>query len=378
MKLAKLAMIGVTLISAQISAGQLAVEEARLDKAQQAMSHIVDTTYLTNFTKHWHNVTNIESALLFAEHAGIKLWQQHKTAVQSGSQVDDRPLYWQRLAMGKVLQQHPQFSQAQLNAVVEHFDNASRGKSEIAYTQGTAKRIFITGFDPFLLDENIKQSNPSGLAALMLDGKVIELNGVKAEINAVLVPVRYSDFDQGEIESLLAPLYATNSVDLIATISMGRTDFDLERFPGKRRSVTKPDNANNYSGGDDKSPVIPSLNDNPLDGAEFVEFSLPVHLMIEAKGKYKVIDNNKVTTLKQDMLPLSLAELKDEIAVRGGGGGYLSNEISYRSIRLRNQLNSHIPTGHIHTPRVGEFNHEENQAIINQIKEMLTLSLAAL
>lgn len=378
MTLSKLAMIGVTLLSAQVLAAELTVEEARLGKAQQTMAHIVDTNYLANFQKHWNNVTTIESALLFADHAGIKLWQQHKNAVQSGTLVDDRPLYWQRLAMGKVLQQHQGFSPSQIAAVVERFDGASRGKSEIIYSKGTAKRIFITGFDPFLLDENIEQSNPSGLTALMLDGKVIELNGVKAEINAVMVPVRYDDFDNGEIESLLAPFYASNSVDLIATISMGRSDFDLERFPGKRRSVTKPDNANQFSGGDIKNPVIPSLNGNPLDGPEFVEFSLPVHLMIDAKGKFKINDNNTVITLKQEMSPTSLTELNGEIAVRGGGGGYLSNEISYRSIRLRNLLNSSIPTGHIHTPKVSEFNKDENLAIIKQIEAMLTLSLASL
>ena len=55
--------------------------------------------------------------------------------------------------------------------------------------------------------------------------------------------------------------------------------------------------------------------------------------------------------------------------------GYLSNEISYRSIVLRNKLGSTIPTGHIHTPRISDFNAKTNQAIVEQIKAMLVLSL---
>ena len=64
--------------------------------------------------------------------------------------------------------------------------------------------------------------------------------------------------------------------------------------------------------------------------------------------------------------------------MRGGGGGYLSNEISYRSIRLRNQLNSDIPTGHIHTPRIAQFEPETEAKIVKQIQTMLERSLVAL
>ena len=74
----------------------------------------------------------------------------------------------------------------------------------------------------------------------------------------------------------------------------------------------------------------------------------------------------------------SYGELKNSIAVNGGGGGYLSNEISYRSIRLRDALNSSIPTGHIHTPRIQQFEPETEAKIVKQIKAMLEQSLVAL
>ena len=165
---------------------------------------------------------------------------------------------------------------------------------------------------------------------------------------------------------------------MIVTVSMGGKDFDLERFPGKRRSVTAPDNANIVYGGTATVPKIPSLNERPLPGNEFVEFSLPVTQIQQAKGPFTINDNHKVITLEKAFEPNSLNKLKNAIAVKGGGGGYLSNEISYRSIRLRNELNSSIPTGHIHTPRIAQFEPETEAKIVKQIQSMLEKSLEAL
>ena len=257
-----------------------------------------------------------------------------------------------------------------------NFELSSRGQGDVSFKQDTPLKILVTGFDPFYLDRNLDQSNPSGVTALLLDNKVIEFEGSKAEIQSLLIPVRYADFDQGMIETLLSPYY--DKVDMIATISMGRKDFDLERFPGLRRSAKAPDNLNVYTGADKTSPLIPGLRGEPLDGPEFVEFSLPVTLMLGAEGKFQVIDNPKVETLTGAKEPESLMELDGETAVSGSGGGYLSNEISYRSIRLRNYLNSKLPVGHIHTPRIKAFEPETSRYIALQIEEMLRLSLKAL
>jgi hypothetical protein len=194
-----------------------------------------------------------------------------------------------------------------------------------------------------------------------------------------MIPVRFEDFDQGEIESLLAPFYATNSVDMIATVSMGRRNFDLEHFPGLRRSSKAPDNLNVYTGASLNNPVIPLLTDKPLASEEFVEYSLPFQAMMQAKGDFKVKDNRGVTIFTSgkanDITAVNLAELSDKVSVQGGGGGYLSNEISYRSIRLRNILKSTIATGHIHTPSIKSFDRLTNKKITEQIEAMLILAL---
>lgn len=366
----------------------LTIEEMRLANAVVAMPIIKGYFNWSMFKDQWPHITDYSVAQRAMARLGDEIWQYSKEQVQTGKIVDDRPLYWNRLAIKNFTKQSPSnFSENQLNALLEVFENSSRGYSDLGFSKQTNKKILLTGFDPFLLDRNLEQSNPSGLNALLLDGKVIRyqtsINGkpqtITAEINTAMIPVRFEDFDQGEIESLLAPFYATNSVNMIATISMGRRNFDLEHFPALRRSSKAPDNLNVYTGAALNNPVIPLLTGTPLASDEFVEYSLPFQVMMQAKGDFKVNDNKGVTILSankaKDIIAINLAELSDKISVQGGGGGYLSNEISYRSIRLRNMLKSNIATGHIHTPSVKDFDRLTNKKITEQIEAMLILAL---
>ncbi|KPH63779.1 hypothetical protein [Pseudoalteromonas porphyrae] len=361
----------------------LTVEELRLEKAATAMPQVLAafSDDLTQFEHSWKSLKNFKQATDLIHDYSSQLWQDAKTRIVTSKSYDDRELYWARLLSSKIIRTTDTkftLTPAEQNTLLTMLENGSRGRTDLAYSKSTKKKILLTGFDPFLLDRNINQSNPSGVAALLLDGQVITYKGISAEINTVMVPVRYEDFDQGIIEALLAPYYALNNVDMIVTVSMGGKDFDLERFPGKRRSVTAPDNANIVYGGTATAPKIPSLNERPLPGNEFVEFSLPVTQIQQAKGPFTINDNHKVITLEKAFEPNSLNKLKNAIAVKGGGGGYLSNEISYRSIRLRNELNSSIPTGHIHTPRIAQFEPETEAKIVKQIQAMLEKSLKAL
>jgi pyrrolidone-carboxylate peptidase len=289
---------------------------------------------------------------------------------------DDRVLYWSRLEMSKLVKLSPVYASllpTQQQDILWKLELLTRGQQDIKFDKGTNKKILVTGFDPFFLDRNIDQSNPSGVAALALDDLVINFEGKSAEIETLIVPVRFADFDQGMIEALLSPYY--DQVDMIVTISMGRENFDLERFPGLRRSAKAPDNANIYTGADQKTPLVPQLNGKPLTSPEFVEFSLPVAAMQKAVGHYKINDNKNITTLTGNRTANNLAELATETSVQGSGGGYLSNEISYRSIVLRNKLNVNLPVGHIHTPRIKAFEPETSKKVVEQIKQMLSFAL---
>ncbi|MEP2788660.1 MAG: hypothetical protein ABJI36_01085, partial [Kangiellaceae bacterium] len=64
--------------------------------------------------------------------------------------------------------------------------------------------------------------------------------------------------------------------------------------------------------------------------------------------------------------------------VQGSGGGYLSNEISYRSLLLRDKYQADLPVGHIHTPRYQGFKPEKIEKMVNQVEQMLIKALESL
>jgi len=356
----------------------LSVEENRIDKAKTAMpatfSPFADD--LENFRQHVNKAENYTALTQHVFRYSAKLWKNSVTQFKESENFDDRVLYWSRLEMSKIAKMSPVYLSllpTQQQDLLWKLELLTRGQQDVRFDKVTDKKILLTGFDPFFLDRNIDQSNPSGVAALALDDLVINFEGNSAEIETLIVPVRFADFDQGLIEELLAPFY--DHVDMIVTISMGRGNFDLERFPGLRRSSKAPDNSNIYTGANQKSPLIPLLNGKPLTSPEFVEFSLPVTAMQQAIGEYKINDNKNIKTLSGKRTANILAELATETSVEGSGGGYLSNEISYRSIVLRNKLNVNLPVGHIHTPRIKAFDPATSKKVVEQIKLMLSFAL---
>jgi len=363
----------------------LNVEELRINQAKQAFPEVVNRHHeiIDQFEQHLGKVKTLDEIKPLTTKYANMLWLDAIKAIKLQKNGDDRALYWARLQMSKAIKlsdAYQKLAQEHQQALLWQFELASRGKNDAAFEQDTPIKILITGFDPFFLDRHIEQSNPSGVAAMMLDGQVIEYQGVKAEIESFVVPVRFADFDQGIVEQLLTPYIkesaSSSGIDAVFTISMGREFFDIERFPSLRRSAKAPDNLNVYTGASSSLPLVPRLNGLPLNGseykgAEFVEFSLPVEVMQAADTHFKVIDNRKISTLTSTSEPSSLAELTGKVSVSGSGGGYLSNEISYRSMLIRNRYNPELPVGHIHTPRIAAFEPKTSLIITNDIIKML-------
>ena len=364
------------------------IEEMRVSKAEQILPQVVNRYQALSDTLDvkLKQSTDELTVTEMTAHQGHRLWQQAVRDVQSGHS-DDRSLYWSRLSMRNILkQQKPAFKIAdwQRDILLKAVEKSSRGFSDIEFAPESQIKILLTGFDPFFLDKNIGQSNPSGLAALALDGYRFEVNGKKVQIETVMIPVRFRDFDDGIIESLLTPFYRENSLDMVFTISMGRENFDIERFPGRNRSAEAPDNLNVLTGASHQIPIAPQFNggnskNGKLNGPEFVQFSLPVEAMTAVKGHWSANDNHQVKTLSRGQFNASsLAELQNEISVEGSGGGYLSNEISYRSILLRDQFNLHLPVGHIHTPRIKGYDSQVESDIVDQIQAMIAAAASTL
>ncbi|WP_374349243.1 hypothetical protein [Chitinimonas sp.] len=403
------------------------VEEARRPQAQAALPGIGSAfaELQSSFAQDWAKTEDSRAATALAQRYGRQLWQQARQRIHSQADFDDRPLYWARLGLSRTLrEQSPAFPifAADRQAAIAALEWASRGMDDIAFPDDAqrpapartgrslpALRILLTGFDPFLLDRRISQSNPSGVNALLLDGAefTVQAGGQprRVHIETAMIPVRQADFDAGMIERLTLPWLsghpiarqdrldagrstapalpagrARPQIDMLVTVSMGRRDFDLERFPGRRRSSSAPDNDNVYSGGSLVAPILPNLGTQELSGAEFIEFSLPAKAMLTVQTPYAVHDNRWVRTLTEQRLAAGgLAALQGKTAVEGSGGGYFSNEISYRTLRLREQLGlGSLPIGHIHTPAMGEFDPATLKAITGQIRAMLEAAAADL
>lgn len=318
----------------------MSVERARLDAAVSKLPALA-TRY---------------DDVLDAPDAARRLWQRACQDVQQGRCFDDRPLYWARLKLLGRLQDSGSAAQA---------ERASRGFAGATDDQPSA---LVTGFDPFHLQRDIGQSNPSGLAALALDGTTV----AGCIVRTAIFPVRFRDFDEGFVEQALTPIFR-RSPRLVLTVSMGRDRFDLERFPGRRRSATREDNDGRHGGGSDTKPTAPAH----LDGPEFLEFSLPATSMQEAPGRWEVRDNRRVRTLERGLVNAgSFAELSADTAVEGSGGGYLSNEVAYRSLLLQRQLGARFPLGHLHIPAVRGYDEAMEREIVDQIRRILAAALA--
>lgn len=362
----------------------LTIEEQRIERALESIPNVSARLKprVDAFTEQLTKASNYTVLTQLTTRHGSGLWRDAKQAFNQLNDYDDRPLYWARLQMSKALRSSKAFVNllaSQQQKLLWTLELQSRGQADIAFDKKTDKKILLTGFDPFFLDRHIDQSNPSGVVALSLDDLVLSINGKTAEIEVLIVPVRFRDFDQGMIEELLTPYIQDQSVDMVLTVSMGRENFDLERYPALRRSAKAPDNLNVLTGATKTNPLVPKLKSSTLLGPEFVEFSLPITAMQKGEGNYLVNDNRKVSTLSGgEFNAQALANIVKQISVSGSGGGYLSNEISYRSIVLRDSFNPTLPVGHIHTPRIKAFDQKVLIDIVNQSKSIITQGVAEL
>ncbi len=325
---------------------------------------------------------------------GAALWERAVARAQGRGPArgdlargDDRPLYWARLDMTARLRHwEPPFAldAADRARLEERLERSSRGQDSLRFPGGGGvRRVVVTGFDPFTLDRDIRIGNPSGAAALALDGTWIRTPDGPARVEAAVFPVRWEDFTGGEVERTLAPVLPR--ADLFATVSQGRVGrFDIERFNGAWRGGF-PDNANLSRTG-----TVPVSD--PASQPQWTATTLPYAAITEAAtGPFPVLDNTAVTEI-----PAGSAEpvvrpqgpTPGSTARAGGGGDYLSNEIAYRATLLRDRLAPGVPGGHVHTPvlRFGEGNTSQvtdpeyvrnRRAIVEQVRMIITVALEA-
>lgn len=335
------------------------VELARVVKAQQALGHLLSADQWSPDLSTFSTRSTLETQKNLAD-LGRRIFEEES----KHNEPDDRRLYWRRLAVLAAL--------AASNHKTATFEAASRGLADLVFDEEVDDRVLITGFDPFHLDTHIEQANPSGVVALQMANRTLTVprgaagKPARVQFKSAIVPVRYADFDAQLIETMLRPILP--DLSMVITVSMGRDGFDLERFPGRRRSVDTLDNMNLQGGGVPVLPIVPI----GAQGPEFIEYSLPAAELQMVKGKYPINDNAWVKTLESGALsPRDLSELAGLTAVEGSGGGYLSNEISWRVLNTLRQADALIPAGHIHTPKMAGFDDEAMPDIVAQCCAMI-------
>lgn len=312
-------------------------------------------------------VAELDAARELVERRGEALWRQAVDRVKGASHVkgdlsagDDRPLYWARLAMASALNRwEPDFelSKAERAELVADLDRRSRGQQDAdfpdKYGSSKVKRVVVTGFDPFSLDNDIRQANPSGAAALALDGAVFKTDDGVVVVEAMLFPVRWRDFTDGMVEKALLPHYTgERPADAVITVSQGRDgQFDLEAHNGAWRGGTDD---NEKTGTPETAPIpdgVPTVTPQP----QWSDSTLDHPAIIEetAGSAFPVLDNTEVTEIpagETEPVVRPDGPTPGSEARAGGGGNYLSNEIAYRNTLLRDATERDIPAGHVHTP----------------------------
>jgi pyrrolidone-carboxylate peptidase len=347
------------------------VEEQRLDNgvaggpsvpaeilARSGLSHQV-----SRFSHLLCAVPSRSAAAALVRLQGEVLWRtathraQHRQPASALPSTDDRGLYWARISMALALRQwQPAFnlSATERAALIRSLEYSSRGITSSRFSPGVRK-VLVTGFDPFTLDADIRIGNPSGANALSLDGRRWRVDGKTYEIQTVVFPVRYTDFDENMVENALSPHYrpGPQHADLVMTASQGRVGiFDLEVFNGRRRSVSSiGDNNNLWGGGTVNAPVVsPSMPPGP----EWLTTSLPTAPMAGTDvTPFRTRINTSVLEIPAgETLPVRrpLGPTPGSIASEGAGGGYLSNEVAYRNTLQRELFDPRMPAGHLHVP----------------------------
>lgn len=281
------------------------------------------------------------------------LWFSARSAATAHpADAEDRGLYWARLRSATAIRRWDtsRFDPDQLRRLkvdlIEVLERESRGLATASFRFAGDKRILVSGFDPFGVGSPIgARSNPSGAAVLALDGERIGSGSLRGDVQGVIFPVRFADFDQGIVENFFSPIINGSSPPhMIMTISQGGSqDFEVEEFAGRNRSFQRgstptQDNQRSTGGVTSANPIVEPSGLG--SGTQTLRTSLPVSEVLATSrnpGDPAVVrDTSRV--------------MEGGRARAGSGGSFLSNEIFYRTRLLVSQSGQAVRMGHLHTP----------------------------
>ncbi len=319
----------------------------------------------------------------------------------------------------------------------DSFELAARGATSVDFpapaVRGTVVRVLLTGFDPFNPSQPGQPPahgawNPSGAAVLALDGaRLTTTQGVAVAVEGVVLPVDFTPFDQGLVERIVRPL--AGSVDAVITVSMD-PEIDpgqpvrLERFAvgvhqldsGQLRDIPAAGGAAGPAFIETGAPLeqlslatarssrrgqatIPAPSIGNSITFEFAspresdEALLALGLRPQERRQVEIGDPSALHRIGATAARgPGEAELHFEAGghthrakvVRGPGGSYLSNEVSYRVLRLLSErpVEQRPLSFHVHTQRGDEIppqaGRRERQALLERARSVRTVLIASL
>lgn len=324
-----------------------------------------------------------------------------KTAqAQTNANPDDRPLYWARNKMLVALKSHDYFlgqfdefsvvqKDSDLAEMVRIFEEKSRNYTGASFASAPSgeKKILLIGFDPYSLNSkakpghNIKQSNPASCAALALHGKSIGSGSNKAFVQAMILPMRYADFDgstdkakgQGEgiVEKHIKPLLT--KADYIITLGYGDSagKYTVDKYATAARGGSL-DNL----GYERKWPLFYAraikISDKPE--MEWLETALPANFYTNnSPWALHTSYVDKIGKAEDDATTAPAANPKT-LMRKGSGGNYLPNEAFYRIAKLRSDEKATLAMGHLRIEKLQDellledFKLAETNAAIAKVK----------
>ncbi|MDA3645723.1 pyroglutamyl peptidase [Saccharopolyspora indica] len=342
----------------------LRVEEQRLSQPvpQELLARSGFADIAPAFAAALCEVGDLAAAERLIGSSGDQVWERAVARSQGRETAgdlpaaDDRPLYWARLGMTAALRQWtPSFplDDAQREQLLWSLEQHSRGQTSVQFPRGAGiKRVLVSGFDPFQLNGDIRRSNPSGAAALALDGLVLNTASGPVRVETAMFPVLWKPFERGMVEQTFLPHLrpGRDQVDLFATVSQGRPEqFDVEQWNGRWHTGVDNDDEQR-DGVAEIPPGVPTVEPAP----EFVPSTQPYAAIVNADtGRYPVFHNTEVTEIPAGATePVVRPDgpTPGSAARAGGGGSYLSNEIAYRTTLLRDAVGADLRGGHVHTP----------------------------
>ena len=346
--------------------------------------------------------------------AGERLWALAQNARSLANDSHFRPLHNMRLML-RQLHNDAGSQHATFRVVDQAFNAAARGGTTVSFARAQAQdvKVLLTGFDPFQSRQAVPGAevwNPSGAAVLELDRlQRLRVNSrSQAWMQGMVFPVNYDEFRSGFVERMVQP--HMNDTDAVITVSLDASiaanqpvrleryavgmhnlvflgqnisthEERIPRFPGQQqgRPVIESNAplssiAQDSTGQGVPQPTIGTditvVFQNLVDANNFRRAAnLPIEASREVTVSSPVVINLMLQTMEPSVNPESTAMVfrlngqSFSASIRSGpGGSYLSNEVSYRVLRMIANRSGNAQSFHVHVQDGGTIPQQPGSA----------------